>query len=71
MFQLNANSTPASSPTPTPTPMPQVNPQQVSMVKTLLSQKGMSAEALVRQICGQRGINVDEFMAQFKDVTLP
>lgn len=52
-------------------PMPQVNPQQVQMVKNLLSQKGMTAEALVRQICGQRGINVDEFMQQFKDVNLP
>ena len=51
--------------------MPQVNPQQVAFVKNLLSKKGMSAEAMVRQICGQRGINVDEFMAQFKDATIP
>lgn len=50
---------------------PQVSPQQISYVKSLLSKKGMSAEAMVRQICGQRGINVDEFMAQFKDVNLP
>ena len=51
--------------------MPQVNPQQISYVKSLLSKKGMSAEAMVRQICGQRGINVEEFMEQFKDVTIP
>ena len=63
----NAN----NNPNPTPTPTPQVNPQQISMVKRLLSQKGMSAEAMVRQICGQRGINVEEFMSQFKDVSLP
>ena len=54
-----------------PTPTPQVNPQQIAFVKNLLSQKGMTAEAMVRQLCNQRGINVDEFMAQFKDVTLP
>lgn len=71
MFKLNANPTPTPAPTPTPTSMPQVSPQQISMVKSLLSQKGMTAEAMVRQICGQRGINVDEFMAQFKDVNLP
>ena len=62
MFQMN----------PIPNnPTPQINPQQISYVKRLLSKKGMSAEAMVRQICGQRGINVDEFMQQFKDVTLP
>ena len=69
MFQLNTGSNP--TPTPAPNSMPQVDPQKISMVKSFLSQKGMSAEALVRQICGQRGINVDEFMAQFKDVNLP
>ena len=51
--------------------MPKVNPQQVAFVKNMLSQKGISAEMMVRQICTQRGINVDEFMAQFKDATLP
>ena len=51
--------------------MPQVNPQQISFVKNLLSQKGMTAEAMVRQICNQRGINVEEFMQQFKDVNIP
>lgn len=54
-----------------PGQMPKVTPDQVNMVKSLLSQKGMSAEAWVRQLCAQRGINVDEFMEQFKDVTLP
>ena len=53
------------------TQMPQVTPEQVSMVKSLLSQKKISAEAWVRQLCAQRGINVDEFMQQFKDVNLP
>ena len=51
--------------------MPKVTPDQVNMVKSLLSQKGMSAETWVRQLCAQRGINVDEFMSQFKDVSLP
>ena len=50
--------------------MPQVNPQQIALVKNLLSQKGITAEAWVRQLCNQRGINVDEFMAQFKDVNI-
>jgi len=63
MFSLGQNSG--------QTPTPQVNPQQVAFVKNLLSQKGMTAEAMVRQICNQRGINVDEFMAQFKDANLP
>ena len=51
--------------------MPKVTPDQINMVKSLLSQKGMSAETWVRQLCAQRGINVDEFMSQFKDVSLP
>ena len=50
---------------------PQVDKKQVAFVKNMLAQKGISAEAMVRQVCSQRGINVDEFMAQFKDVTLP
>jgi hypothetical protein len=50
---------------------PQVNPQQVALVKNLLSQKGITAETWVRQLCAQRGINVDEFMSQFKDVSIP
>jgi len=51
--------------------MPQVSPEQVSFVKGLLKNKGISAEMWVRQLCAQRGINVDEFMEQFKDVSLP
>lgn len=70
MFSLGQNNV-SQNPTPTPTPAPQVNPQQIAFVKNLLAQKGMTAEAMVRQLCGQRGINVDEFMAQFKDVNLP
>jgi hypothetical protein len=64
MFNFGQNNVPQ-------TPTPQVNPQQVAFVKNLLSQKGMTAEAMVRQLCTQRGINVEEFMAQFKDVTIP
>ena len=51
--------------------MPQINKEQVSLVKGLLQKKGISAEMWVRQLCAQRGINVDEFMEQFKDVSLP
>ena len=51
--------------------MPQVNKEQVNLVKGLLQKKGISAETWVRQLCAQRGINVDEFMEQFKDVSLP
>lgn len=50
--------------------MPQVSQEQISYVKSLLSKKGISAETWVRQICAQRGINVDEFMEQFKGVSL-
>ena len=67
MFQFKGLQSQSQS----PNPMPQVNPQQVSLVKDFLSKKGMSAETVVRQICNQRGINVDEFMEQFRDVTLP
>ena len=51
--------------------MPKVSREQVSMVRSLLQKKGISAEMWVRQLCAQRGINVDEFMQQFKDVSLP
>jgi len=50
--------------------MPQVDPQQVSFVKNLLKQKGITAEAWVRQLCAQRGIDVEEYMQQFKDVNI-
>ena len=50
---------------------PQITKEQVSMVKGLLQNKGISAEMWVRQLCAQRGINVEEFMEQFKDVSLP
>jgi len=51
--------------------MPQVSQEQINMVKNLISQKGISAETWVRQLCAQRGIDVNEFMKQFKDVTIP
>ena len=50
--------------------MPQVSKDQVALVKNLLNQKGITAEAWVRQLCAQRGIDVNEFMQQFKDVSL-
>ena len=50
--------------------IPQVDPQQVSFVKNLLKQKGITAETWVRQLCAQRGIDVDEYMQQFKDVNI-
>jgi hypothetical protein len=51
--------------------MPKISKEQVSLVKGMIRNKGISAEAWVRQLCAQRGINVDEFMEQFRDVTLP
>lgn len=51
--------------------VPQVSQEQISLVKDLLSKKGISAETWVRQLCAQRGINVDEFMKQFQNVTMP
>ena len=53
------------------TQMPTVSKEQIALVKNLISQKGISAEAWVRQLCAQRGINVEEFMEQFRDVNLP
>lgn len=50
--------------------IPQVSKEQVSFVKELISKKGISAETWVRQICAMRGIDVNEFMEQFKDVSL-
>ena len=51
--------------------MPQISKEQVSIVRGLLQKKGISAETWVRQLCAQRGINVDEFMEQFRDASLP
>ena len=51
--------------------MPQVSQEQIAMVKDLLSKKGISAETWVRQLCSQRGIDVNEFMKQFQNVTIP
>lgn len=60
---------------------PQVNPQvlnkaksimqnanspEMQMVSQMLRGKGMSAEAMVRMICNQKGINVDSFMQSIK-----
>ena len=50
--------------------VPKFNQEQIDMVKSMVKGQGISAEAWVRQICAQRGIDVDEFMEQFKDVSL-
>lgn len=42
------------------------NMQQVQGILEMLNGKGMNAEQAVRNICKQRGINVDEFMSQLK-----
>ena len=57
----------------------QINPQIISQAKSLMGNlnqvrgiigmlegKGMNPEQAVRNICKQRGINVDEFMSQLK-----
>lgn len=60
-FQMNSNNQPQ---------MPNISKEQISLVKNMIAGKGISAEAWVRQLCAQRGINVEEFMQQFKDVSL-
>ena len=40
--------------------------RQMQNVMSLLSGKGMSAEQMVRSICRERGIDVDEFMNSIK-----
>ena len=45
---------------------PKVDESKIAFVKNMLKEKGMSAEAMVRQICTQRGIDVEQFMSQFK-----
>ena len=42
------------------------NLNQVKGIMNMLSGKGMNPEQAVRNICKQRGINVDEFMSQLK-----
>ena len=42
------------------------NVNQVKGIMNMLSGKGLNAEQAVRNICQQRGINVDEFMSQLK-----
>lgn len=51
--------------------MPKVSPEQINIVKDMVSKKGISAETWVRQLCAQRNIDVNEFMSQFKDVNIP
>lgn len=51
--------------------MPQVSQEQISFVKDMLTKKGITAETWVRQLCAQRGIDVNEFMKQFQNVTIP
>ena len=40
--------------------------RQMQNVMSILSGKGMSAEQMVRSICRERGIDVDEFMNSIK-----
>lgn len=42
------------------------NMQQVQGILGMLSGKGMNAEQAVRNICKEKGINVDEFMSMLK-----
>ena len=42
------------------------NLNQVKGIMRMLNGKGMNPEQAVRNICKQRGINVDEFMSQLK-----
>ena len=42
------------------------NVGQVRQLMEMLCGKGLNPEQVVRNICKQRGINVDEFMSQLK-----
>ena len=42
------------------------NMQQVQSILGMLNGKGMNAEQAVRNICKEKGINVDEFMSMLK-----
>ena len=42
------------------------NAGQIQQLLGMLGGKGLNPEQAVRNICQQRGINVDEFMAQLK-----
>lgn len=42
------------------------NMQQVQGILEMLNGKGMNAEQAVRNICKEKGINVDEFMSMLK-----
>lgn len=45
---------------------PNQNQQQIEMIKNLLQKNGMSAEQMVRNICKERNINLDELLRQMK-----
>ena len=42
------------------------NMQQVRGILGIINGKGMNAEQAVRNICKEKGINVDEFMSMLK-----
>lgn len=42
------------------------NMKQVQGILGMLNGKGMNAEQAVRNICKEKGINVDEFMSMLK-----
>lgn len=60
------SSTLFSSTTQNQPQMPQFSQQQIQMAKQFLSGKNMTAEQAVRMICQQRGIDVNNLLAQFK-----
>ena len=42
------------------------NMQQIQGILGMLNGKGMNAEQAVRNICKEKGINVDDFMSMLK-----
>ena len=43
-----------------------IDSSKISMIKNMLSGKGITPEQAVRSICKQNGIDVDEFMSMLK-----
>ena len=42
--------------------MGNVNSPEMKMIMNMINGKGLNAEQIVRNICSQQGINVDDFM---------
>lgn len=47
--------------------IPKIDQQQIRLIQSLMALKGISAEEMVRDICKQRGIDVDAFMKQIEE----